>query len=113
MLEEDGISAEAGVEDTQVKEAFDGHKHDGDSNHRRAQNHDKAGRVVGPDEERQAIPSQAGSAHAVDGDDEIQPRKDRREACDEDGESRFNNVSIAADSAVRSVEGPTSVHAAI
>ena len=41
-----------------------------------------------PDEQRQAEPGQARGAHPVDGDDEVQPREDRREAGDDDADQR-------------------------
>jgi hypothetical protein len=54
VLEQERVSAESGVEDAEVEEALDGHEHDGDGDDRRAQNHDDAGRIVGPDEQGQS-----------------------------------------------------------
>ena len=56
-----------------------GHHQDRDRDDRRPQDHDQAGRVVRPHEQRQAEPGQAGGPHAVHGDDEVQPGQDRRE----------------------------------
>ena len=60
---------------------------DGDGQHRRAQDHDEAGGVVRPDEQRQAEPGHPRRAHAVDGDDEVEAGEDRREAGDEDAQA--------------------------
>jgi hypothetical protein len=57
-------------------------------------------------------PSKARRAHAMNRDDEIEARKDGREAGDKDGEPGFNDIGITADRAVRSVEGPTGVDTA-
>ena len=63
VLEQERVSAERGVKDAEVEEALHGAQDDGDRDHRRAQDHDEAGGVVRPDEQRQAAPGQAGSAH--------------------------------------------------
>ena len=57
-----------------------------DRDDRRAENHDEARRVLRPHEERQPEPRHARRAHAVDGDDEVEAREDRREAGDEHAE---------------------------
>src|SRR5208282_73394 len=76
VLKQERVSAESGIEDAEMEEALDGHEHDGDGDHRRAQDHDQAGGIVGPDEQRQAAPGEAGRAHAVNGNDEIESGED-------------------------------------
>ena len=68
-----------------------------DGEHRRAEHHDQAGRVVRPDEQRQAEPGHARRAHAVDGDDEVEAGEDRREAGDEDAERRRDDRRVVED----------------
>ena len=63
-----------------------------DREHRRAQHLNQAGRVMRPDKQRQPPPCQAGRAHLVDGDDEVQARQDRREAGDEDADGGRNDT---------------------
>src|SRR5271156_5283509 len=113
VLEQERISAEFGIEDAKMEEALDGHEHNGDGDYRRAEDHDKSGGVVGPDEERQTVPSEAGRAHAVDGDDEVESGKDRRKPREEDGESSFDDAGICVLRGEWAVESPTGVDAAV
>ena len=64
-------------------------QHEGDGDDRGSEDLDDAGGVMRPDEQRQARPGHARCAHAVNGDDEVQPGKDGRESGDEDGERRL------------------------
>src|SRR5208337_652344 len=91
--------------------SLDRHQHDGDGDHRRAENHDQAGRVVRPDEQGQAVPGEAGGAHAVNGDDEIESGENGRETRDKDREPSFNDVGVGA-RAVGGVESPAGIYAA-
>ena len=77
MLEQDRITARRGIEDTDVRQTLERDEQDRNRHHGRPQNHDQAGRVVSPDEQRQAVPGHAGSAHGVNRDNEVQPRQDR------------------------------------
>ena len=95
-----------------MEEALDGHEHDGDGDDRRAENHDDAGGVVGPDEQRQAAPGKAGSAHAVDGDDEVQSGENGGESGNEDRESGLDNLGVGVLGAEWAVESPARVDAA-
>ena len=64
MLEEHRIAAQGGVEDADVKDALAEEQQESDGQHRRAQNLDQAGGVVGPDEQRHAEPGHSRRAHA-------------------------------------------------
>src|SRR6185295_14657938 len=86
VLEQDRVAAEVGVKDADAEEALDADQQDGDRHHGGAQDHDQAGGVVGPDEQGQPEPGQAGGAHLVDGDDEVQAGEDGGEAGDEDAD---------------------------
>ena len=66
----------------------------GDGENRSAEHHEDAGRVVGPDEERQPEPGHAGAAHLVDGDDEVEAGEDGAESGDEDRETGGDDVGI-------------------
>src|SRR5271169_1118878 len=112
MLEEQGIAAKFGIEDSEMQRAFDGHQHDGDGDDRGSQNLDDAGGVVRPNEQGQARPGHAGSAHAVDGHHEIQASENGGESGDEDGESGLDNFRVGIGRAEGGVEGPASVDAA-
>src|SRR5947199_10222621 len=46
VLEEHGIAAQLGIEDTDVEAALQGEQNQGDGQHRRAQNHDETGGIV-------------------------------------------------------------------
>src|SRR5208283_4335908 len=87
VMKQKRVSAESGVKDAKVEEALDGHKHDGDGDDRRAQDHDDASRVVRPHEQGETVPGQAGGAHTVNRDDEIQSGENRREPGNKGGES--------------------------
>ena len=65
-------------------EPFERHQRECDGEHWRPQDDDHAGGIMRPDEQRQAKPGQARGTHGVDGDDEVEPGKDRREAGNED-----------------------------
>ena len=71
MLEEDGVAAHGRIEEAEVKHALKAGEQQRDGDHGSAQNHHQAGGVVGPGKKRQTEPGHAGSAHGVDGDDEI------------------------------------------
>ena len=59
VLEEDRVAAERRVEDAEVQHALGRDQQHRDRDDRRAEDHDQAGRVVRPDEERQAEPGHA------------------------------------------------------
>ena len=112
VLEEHRVAAALRVEDAEAEGAFREHHHDGDGDDRRAEHLDEAGGVVRPHEERQLEPVQTGRPHAVDGDDEVQARQNRREARDEDAERRGHDVRAGRGRAVGRVERPARVDAA-
>src|ERR1700722_1285074 len=72
VLEQDRVSTQARIKDTEMQGSFRNHQDHGDSDHRCTENHDDAGGIVRPDEEGQAVPGEARRAHAVNGDDEIE-----------------------------------------
>src|SRR5580700_2702706 len=113
VLEQYRVSAEPRVKDAEVEEPFDRYEHDRDGDHWRAQDHDDAGGIVSPDEERQPVPGETGSAHAMNGDDEIESCKDGRETCDENGKSGFNDVGICVLGTEGGIEGPAGIDAAV
>ena len=101
VLEEHRVAADRRVEDADAQHALERQQQDRDRDDRRAEDHDQAGRVVRPDEERQPEPRHAGRAHAVDGDDEVEARQDRREAGDEDADARREHAACSTTSSCR------------
>ena len=71
MLEQKRIAAEFGIEDSEVQRAFGHDENERDGDDRSAEDLDDAGGVMRPDEQGHAGPGHAGSAHAVDCDDEV------------------------------------------
>ena len=65
---------------------------------------------MGPHEQRQPEPGEAGGAHAVDGHDEVQAGEDRREAGDEHPQAGRDHVGVGVGGAVGGIEGPARVH---
>ena len=59
VLEEHRIAADRRVEDADAQHALEGEQQDRDRDDRRPQDHDQAGRVVRPHEERQPEPRHA------------------------------------------------------
>src|SRR5258706_3893722 len=112
VLEEDRIASEFGIEDAKVQSAFGRDHHEGNGEDRRAKKLNDAGSVVRPDEQWKARPHEAGRAHAMDSDDEVQAGEDGGESRDEDGESRFNNLAVGVIGAEGSVERPPGIDAA-
>ena len=74
VLEQDRISTQSRIEDPDVETPFQNQQNQRDGHNRRPQDHDEAGGVVRPDEERQTKPGQAWSTHLVDRHDEVQTR---------------------------------------
>ena len=112
VLEENRIAAERGIEDPQVQHPLGRHQQHRDRDDRRAEDHDQAGRVVRPHEQRQAEPGQPRRAHPVDRDDEVEAGQDRREAGDEHAERGGDDVAVRRRGAVGRVERPAGVDAA-
>ena len=52
---------QSGIEDPQAKKSAQSYQHQGNGDDRRAENKNNAGRVVRPDEKRQAKPRHAGA----------------------------------------------------
>ena len=80
VLEQQRVAAEPRIEHADMEQRLEQQQHQRDRQHRCRQHEDDAGRVERPDEDRQAVPGQAGRAQAVDGDDEIQAGGDRGKA---------------------------------
>ena len=112
VLKEQWVSAEFGIEDAEVQRAFDRNEHDRDGDDGSSKDLDNAGGVVRPDEERQARPGHAGSAHAMNRYDEIQSGEDGGESGDEDGESGLDDLGVGEGGAEGRVEGPSGIDAA-
>ena len=112
VLEEHGVAAEGRVEDAEVHEALAKHQDQGDGENGSAEDLDEAGGVVRPDEQGHAEPGHAGSAHAVDGDDEVEAGEDGREPGDEDAERRSDDPGVGVGGAERGVKRPAGIHAA-
>ncbi len=113
VLEEDRIAAELRIEDPDVKRALGRDEKDGDRDDRRPEDLDDARRVMAPHEERQPEPREARRAHAVDRDDEVQARENRREAGDEDADAHRENGGVHVVRRERRVERPSRVDAAV
>src|SRR5258707_4166171 len=84
MLEENGIAAERGIEEAEMKHALESGEKQCDGNYRRAKNEDDAGGALRPNEDWQAEPGHAGRTHSVHGDDQIHAGEDRCGTGDED-----------------------------
>ena len=87
-------------------------QHQGNGDDRRAQHENQAGGVHGPDKQRQPEPGHSGSAHLVNGDDEIQAGEDGRKSGDENSERGGNHVRVRVGAAEGRIESPAGVDAA-
>ena len=76
VLEENRIAAVRRIEKAEVEHALEAGEKQRDGDNGRAENHDQAGGVMRPDEQRQAEPGHAGSAHGMDGDKKIEAGED-------------------------------------
>ena len=65
VLEKNRVSSNSRIENSDVSQPFKRQQEDRDCDHRRAQNHDQAGGIHGPDKQWQPKPRHAGSAHDV------------------------------------------------
>src|SRR5216684_6765979 len=112
MLEQERVSAEQRIKNAQVEQTLEHYQHKGDRHDGRTQHLNNAGGVMGPDKQRQTVPGHSGSAHAVDGHDEVQSGEDRGEAREEDTYSGGDNVGFKKLGAQGRVKSPTGVDAA-
>src|SRR5207244_8839889 len=112
MLEQEWVSAQQRIENAQVEQTLKRYQHKRDRYDGRTQHLNDASGVMGPDKQRQAVPGHSGSAHAVDGHDEVQSGEDRGEAREEDTDSGGDNVGFKELGAEGRVEGPTGVDTA-
>ncbi len=112
MLEQHRIAAISRIEEADMQSALQHQQEQSDRDDGRTQNHDRAGGVMRPDKQRQAEPGQARRAHTVNGDDEVQPGQNRREAVDENPQTRRDHIPVRVRTAERRVEGPAGIHAA-
>ena len=94
MLKQHGIAAVSGIEEAYMQAALQHEQEQGNGDDGSAQDHDRAGGVKRPDEQRQAEPRQSRSTHAVDRYDEIQARENGGEAVDEDAQACGNHVAV-------------------
>ncbi len=109
VLEEQRIASHRGIENADAERALECHEREGDREHWRSEHEDDARGVDGPDEERQPEPCQPRRAHLVDGDDEIEPGRDRAKARDEDSRRHRNDVAIRIGRTVGRVERPAGI----
>ena len=112
MLEQHRIAAAVGIENAQSENPLDGQQQNGHRQHRRAQHHDQAGGIHGPDEQRKPEPGETRGAHAVNGHDEIQPGHDGRKTDDENANAGGDDVGVGVGRAERRVEGPAGIESA-
>ena len=88
VLEQHRIAAARRIEEAEVEHPLRGDEQRGYGDDRRAEDVDQACRVGRPQEQRHLEPRHAGRPHAVNRDDEVQARQDRREAGDENRQAR-------------------------
>src|SRR5215470_9001759 len=112
MLKQDRISSQSWIEDPQTKNPLQSYEQQGNGDDRRAENKNNAGRVMSPNEKRQAKPGHTGRAHLVDRDNKVEPGEDRREAGYKNPNNGEHDMGIGINTAVRRIEGPSRVHAA-
>ena len=112
VLEQHRIAAPGRIENSNVECPLQRHQHQRDGDDRRAQNLDQGRGVCRPHKQRQPEPGQSRGAHAMDGDNEIQSGKDRRESRDKNPQRRRDHVGIGVTGAEGRVERPASIHAA-
>ena len=75
MLKQDRIAPSSGIKNADMRQPFEGQQQNRDRDYRRAQNHDQAGGVMGPDKKRQTKPGHARCAHSVNRNDKIEARQ--------------------------------------
>src|SRR6185437_997494 len=112
MLEQNGVSTERGIEDSNLGDAFHRNHYEGDGQYWRIQNEDQAVRVHRPDENRQLEPGEAWRAHAMNGYDEVQGRQDRRESGDKHPGRCCNHISRGVTGTEGRVKRPTGINTA-
>ena len=118
MLEQNRIAAQLRVKNAdgrthRGRDALDQQQQHRNRNDGRAQNLNQARRVMRPDEKRQAEPRQAGRAHFMNRDDEVQAGQNRTETGEEDSHHNPDNVAVCIHAAIRRVKSPTGIDAAV
>src|SRR5260370_3778026 len=76
VLKQNRVSTNGRIENSDVKDSLKHYHEQRDSNYRRSQDADDAPSLNGPKKKLHALPSQARSAHFMNGHDEIQTGKD-------------------------------------
>src|SRR5580658_2977297 len=112
MLEKNRVAAEGRVEKAEVKHALEAGQEERDGDDRSSEDKDDARGVMGPDKERETEPGHPGSAHGVDGNDEIQAGEDGRKTVDEDPNHGGSDRGIGVHAAEWRVKGPPGVQTA-
>src|SRR3954452_22923101 len=84
-----------------------------DRDHWRAEDHYQTGRVEGPDEQWKAKPRHSGSAHRMDRYNKVQSGQDGRKAVDKYSKAYSHHIRVRERCAVRGIERPARVHAAL
>src|SRR5260370_5553803 len=90
VVKQNRISTNGRIENSDVKDSLKDYQEQRDCNYRRSQHEDDARSVDGPKKELHALPSQARSAHFMNGHDEIQTGKDG-------GKSVYENARRSGD----------------
>src|ERR1700677_1166764 len=112
MLKEKWIAAKSRIKNTYPKDTLEYKEHHGYSDHWGGEYKDDLGRVVRPDEQRQAKPCHARGAQPVDGDDEVEPSQYGREAGNENSHGCGDYISVEEVCTERRGESPSRIHPA-
>ena len=109
VLEDDRVAAPRGVEQPQPEEPLGHHHQERGGERGRAQHDDDRGRVERPDEERQPPPAEPRRPLRVDGDDEVEARRDGAEPRHEDAHRGERHVGVRVERRIGRVEGPAGI----
>ncbi len=109
MLEQQRIAADGGVEQPDMKQIFQHQQDQQHGQHRGRQQQDQAGGVERPQEQRQPVPGQARRPQPVDGDHEIEARRDRGKTRNEDTDRHRHQMAVAEGGRKRRIEGPAGI----
>jgi hypothetical protein len=112
VLIQNRVAAQVRVKNPDAEGALHGDQQQRNRHHGRAQHLNQARGVHRPHEQRQAEPSHAWRAHLVNRHEEVNPREDGGEACQEHPNNRQAHFAFRERAAVGRVEGPSRVNAA-
>src|SRR5260370_40087573 len=110
VLKQNRISTNGRIEKSDVKGSLKHYQEQRDCNYRRGQHEDDARSVDGPKKKLHALPSQARSAHFMNGHDEIQTGKDGGKSVYKNARRRGDHVRGEVVTAQRSVKSPAGIH---